>query len=200
MLALALVNVVFFLCFFKNVPGKCTLNNHFFAWMFGEIWWNNHFLHGSIGEIWWNNHFLHGCLVKSGETTIFCMHLWWKNHFFNVMIWNHSIETAIKNWLFGVPGIRGLWKLEIDDLLSLFRLLDVFFSHKKMHSKGRLVGVESLTVLLSLLGPLMGFRLDFELIQFKNGWLAWCWKRENSWTTEELFVFCLFLLPVAPVS
>lgn len=37
-----------FFVFFFNVPGKCTLNNHFFAWMFGEIWWNNHFLHGSL--------------------------------------------------------------------------------------------------------------------------------------------------------
>ena len=29
-----------------------------------------------------------------GETTIFC-----------VMIWNHPIETTIKNWLSGVPGM-----------------------------------------------------------------------------------------------
>ena len=29
-----------------------------------------------------------------GDTTIFY-----------VMIWNHPIETTIKNWLFGVPGI-----------------------------------------------------------------------------------------------
>jgi len=28
-----------------------------------------------------------------GETTIFY-----------VMIWNHPVETTIKNWLFGVPG------------------------------------------------------------------------------------------------
>ena len=28
-----------------------------------------------------------------GETTIFY-----------VMIWNHPIETTIRNWLFGVPG------------------------------------------------------------------------------------------------
>lgn len=39
---------IFFVFLLKNVPGKCTLNNHFFAWMFGEIWWNNHFLHGSL--------------------------------------------------------------------------------------------------------------------------------------------------------
>jgi len=29
-----------------------------------------------------------------GETTIFY-----------VMIWNHPVETTIKNWLFGVPGL-----------------------------------------------------------------------------------------------
>jgi len=28
-----------------------------------------------------------------GETTIFY-----------VMIWNHPVETTIKNWLFGLPG------------------------------------------------------------------------------------------------
>ena len=34
--------------------------------------------------------FFNGCLVKQP--------------FFYVMIWNHPVETTIKNWLFGVPG------------------------------------------------------------------------------------------------
>ena len=34
---------------------------------------------------------LNGCLVKQP--------------FVYVMIWNQPIETTIKNWLFGVPGI-----------------------------------------------------------------------------------------------
>ena len=37
-----------------------------------------------------NDHFL---LDGNGETTIFY-----------VMIWNHPVETTIKNGLFGVPG------------------------------------------------------------------------------------------------
>ena len=37
-----------------------------------------------------NNHVL---MDGNGETTIF-----------HVMIWNHPVETVIRNWLFGVPG------------------------------------------------------------------------------------------------
>ena len=35
------------------------------------------------------------------------MDVWWKisQQFFDVVIWNHPVETTIKKtWLFGVPG------------------------------------------------------------------------------------------------
>ena len=37
-----------------------------------------------------NNHVINGCLMKQP--------------FAYIKIWNHPIETTIKNWLFGVPG------------------------------------------------------------------------------------------------
>ena len=61
------------------------------------------------------NHHQPGTLSKhflmdgNGETTNFY-----------VMIWNHPIETTIKNYLFGVPG-RGLYAIhELDDVGCLF--------------------------------------------------------------------------------
>ena len=47
------------------------------------------------------------------ETTIFYMDGWWQQQFFNVMIWNHPVETTIKNGLFGVPGRKLAPKIEM---------------------------------------------------------------------------------------
>ena len=50
-----------------------------------------------------------------GETTIFY-----------VMIWNHAVETTIKNWMFGVPGGNGTWTFQ-KKFFPLLLLNMVFF-------------------------------------------------------------------------
>ena len=43
---------------------------------------------------------------KTGRNVKSLTAAWYtKQPFFNVLIWNHPIETTIKNWLFGVPAV-----------------------------------------------------------------------------------------------